>query len=176
MEQDRQTEFFRAGEHVERFRPERIEVLVVRTELDAAQAEIAGGSLDFLERVWIVGMDGQESEELFRVRPHECRGVVVGVAGRVNEVPVIRLTDARIGGDVEHDRSLDARHRLDVLVPGVRGRRALIGSPQVVEGGVFFGWRSLPARRVVVNVDDAHRANPFNPTRSPSGLFPVSAF
>ena len=138
----------------ERLRAERIEVLVVRSELDAAQPEVAGGPLDLVQRLRIEWMYRQETDELLRMRLHECGGIVIHPRRFIDELPVVGHIPAWIGGDIENDRPVDHFHRRDVIVPGMRGRGRLVGTPFAIERGAR-GFRGDPvAGGMTMNIDD----------------------
>jgi len=156
VKENRQPEIGRALKHLERFRSQGIEILVVRPQLDPAQSEILRRPLDLIQRVGIERVHGEKSDELFRVGVHEGSRIVIRVPGWVDQRVIVRLTLAWIGRDVENDRAVNVFQRLQVLVPGVGGRSALIGAPQPAHTGVFVLRRRFPPRCVIVNVDDRH--------------------
>ena len=101
-------------------------------------------------------MHRQKPEKLLGIRPHESGGVVVRFASRVDQTAVVRLADPGIGGDVEDDRPIDPLQRFDMLIPGMRGRRTLVRTPERAHRGVLhLGWHAV-TWRVIVNVDDPH--------------------
>ena len=138
----------------ERFRTERIEVLIVGSQLDAAQTKVLRAALDLFERVWLEWMHGQEANELFRVRLHECGGVVVDAWGLVDELAVVGQIAAWIGRDIEDDRAVDYLHGAHMIVPGVGGRGRLIGTPFAVERGAGLLRSHAVPRRVAMDIDD----------------------
>ena len=107
MEEHRQAELFGPPIDGEGFGTDRIEVLVVRSDLDPDQPKILGGTLDFLERARVVRVNAEEPQELVRMRLNKRRGVVIDQPALVHQTAVIDDLLARIGRNVENDRFVD---------------------------------------------------------------------
>src|SRR5690606_30990366 len=100
------------------------------------------------------GMHSQEANELFRIRLHERRGIVIHPWGFVDELAVIGHIAARIGRDVEDNGAIDAFERAHMLVPGMRSGGRLIGAPLAIEFGAGSLGSNPMSWGVVVNIDD----------------------
>ena len=123
----------------------------------AAQAEIADAAVEFVHHAGIEGVEGHEADEFFRVGIDERGGVVVDQRGRVDEVAIVDVASARIGGDVETDRAVDRLHGIEVIVPGVDRAGGLVWSPDRIDR-VLGGWRfGAVAGCMGVDVDDHWR-------------------
>src|SRR4029079_17134846 len=118
-------------------------------------------------------MYGQKPDELFRVRLHEGRRVVIDPRGFINELSVVRHIAPRIRRDIENDRPVDHLHRTHMIVPRMRGRNRLVGTPFAIERGAR-GFRGNPvAGSMTVNIDDHLRnraPRSATPTRMRTGL------
>ena len=55
--------------------------------------------------------------------------------GLVDQLAVVGQITAWVRRNIEHDRAVDHLHRAHMIVPGVRGRDRLIGTPFAVERG-----------------------------------------
>jgi hypothetical protein len=112
------------------FRAERIDVLVIGSELDSSQPEITDAAIDLVEHVRIVGMDCQEADQFLGKSIGDRRRIIVDLRRRVDQLAILGYILTRVGGDVENDCPVDGLHAFQVVVPCMRGRGDLIRSPQ----------------------------------------------
>ncbi len=154
MEKNGQSQFLCSFVDSEGLRTDRVKVLVVWAEFDTTQPQITCSPLDFVHHIGLPGMDAQKTDELIRVSPHERGGVVVDLSGRILQSTVVGHISGWIRSDIEADRFVDTRHRLNVIVPGVHGRSFLIRSPLGVELPLDRGWLGAVARCMGMNIDN----------------------
>ena len=128
MKDDGQSKLLGLPVDPKRVLPNRVEALVIRPQLHAAQPQVVYRTLDFVHHVRLVGMHRHEPDDLVR----RSRGQ--GGRGVVDVAPVSEDLNSVVAGsgrDAERERGGDRPHGVKVVVdavgqpdlpPGTHGR------------------------------------------------------
>ena len=132
-------------------RAHRFEILVVRSELDAAQSQVVDTALHLLYDAGLLRVHRHEAYDPVRTERRHRRGGIVGLLRRQHAAE--GLGGSRHASYAEDEGPVDRPHVAQVVVTAVGQRDGAVGPHDAVHDLLFRGHRGLVGGQMSVYVD-----------------------